>query len=1300
RFLAPDGPVQEGPAGGVPLHAVGEFVDLDQPAEDGEVGRCCRDGRPTWTAWSGLCPGRWGWPGLFNRICGGAAILRMRRFSGVDIGTVAEQPIRGVELLELHGVHQQAAAHAVALVQAGRSFQSLQVASFAGAECQRHAQRQARLLRPQQAHPPAFEVLPAPLESFRPFHGRRHWRQSPQRRQSQVQGVADFGAFRCRVEFQQKLMDSMASRAGPRAAGSDGSDFVHREVIELRHRISSVLKPRVRVLSFIHSLLLLAAGARVFARPASLPSVTPADLAWLASGLAPMAALLALPRNRTWPLRCAIACHLACGLAPIVWTVWRHAADLHDFVSTRRDEYRLPLGDLPYTPVLYLFLSVCLQSGAHSDPQSSSVRALALGIQLRALPLAPVRSRGRRRIFACATLRRRRLLLPLPMVGFVLIDDCGSRRCRAGGRRRSGGGRGGAAAAAVDENSLDLAGGSARRSDSRWIRTGGRDRPRTRAGRRAAGATHFPNGSPPLAPFTGSSDFGISRVFGVSWGGRSSLLGAGSRSARGRSRSRVTRSPTSSVRRRQSPGQRSYSSSRAAADAAEEVAADVAIEAASRLIWLATPAHELKTVLEPTGYSKNSFSSSWSSRVIPVQHAGVEGAPALYDAEPAVAAVSEAEGAPASAAAASSRRASRRASSRRRSRSYSLGLATALPLHVVFERLKPAGDGAELVLAQALVGLEFDRRLVQRFLTFGQLLGESLRPGLVAAKKYFKLALQLGSLPSLQVHVVPVGVERVVKRLDSLLLAGQVGPGVAALLRQVEHLGQAFVPHLAVGLCGQAAVLHALRNRPLLRLKQLGCLGQLRLVELLSQGRGRVFRADIVSGGGGGCRRSTEVLHSLGTGRPRLTGSLRLAQASASARRRSSSRRRSASAWEGMGRDQRLGTSKSTPLPVASASASSSGSINSKSFFGLGRLASWSLRLANWSAASAAAAVPPAPPTEVAGVRSSVRGVSPMPAVRPVLALSSARSRACAPSFAACKLRTGQHQFASLYSRLREGAGALSQQAWQILSFAFLCPLFVLLPRLLLLLAERFSLNVGQFFKIARFRRHGVFAADVVETDRRLLLERRLLVVVDWEFLLGDAVHSREYAGRAQLAPLLQRGETARFLQLLLAGLALGFLALPGLGQHLQLVLVHIDGVRLGGLVLRTGIDLAGSQPPRVVIAAFVPHLGLVDEELVALQALGGCAANYRRNGAPLGGHQLGHVDEFLVLLAGPFGLFNTGIQPFVPAGFALLSGFAVQQRGNSGPLVFAVFHYGRLENLILRQGVKNRDDLHQSGRL
>uniref|UniRef100_A0A1I8JJ09 Protein kinase domain-containing protein n=2 Tax=Macrostomum lignano TaxID=282301 RepID=A0A1I8JJ09_9PLAT len=668
--------------------------------------------------------------------------------------------------------------------------------------------------------------------------------------------------------------------------------------------------------------------------------------------------------------------------------------------------------------------------------------------------------------------------------------------------------------------------------------------------------------------------------------------------------------------------------------------------------------------------------------------AGVEGAPALYDAEPAVAAVSEAEGAPASAAAASSRRASRRASSRRRSRSYSLGLATALPLHVVFERLKPAGDGAELVLAQALVGLEFDRRLVQRFLTFGQLLGESLRPGLVAAKKYFKLALQLGSLPSLQVHVVPVGVERVVKRLDSLLLAGQVGPGVAALLRQVEHLGQAFVPHLAVGLCGQAAVLHALRNRPLLRLKQLGCLGQLRLVELLSQGRGRVFRADIVSGGGGGCRRSTEVLHSLGTGRPRLTGSLRLAQASASARRRSSSRRRSASAWEGMGRDQRLGTSKSTPLPVASASASSSGSINSKSFFGLGRLASWSLRLANWSAASAAAAVPPAPPTEVAGVRSSVRGVSPMPAVRPVLALSSARSRACAPSFAACKLRTGQHQFASLYSRLREGAGALSQQAWQILSFAFLCPLFVLLPRLLLLLAERFSLNVGQFFKIARFRRHGVFAADVVETDRRLLLERRLLVVVDWEFLLGDAVHSREYAGRAQLAPLLQRGETARFLQLLLAGLALGFLALPGLGQHLQLVLVHIDGVRLGGLVLRTGIDLAGSQPPRVVIAAFVPHLGLVDEELVALQALGGCAANYRRNGAPLGGHQLGHVDEFLVLLAGPFGLFNTGIQPFVPAGFALLSGFAVQQRGNSGPLVFAVFHYGRLENLILRQGI------------
>lgn len=46
--------------------------------------------------------------------------------------------------------------------------------------------------------------------------------------------------------------------------------------------------------------------------------------------------------------------------------------------------------------------------------------------------------------------------------------------------------------------------------------------------------------------------------------------------------------------------------------------------------------------------------------------------------------------------------------------------------------------------------------------------------------------------------------------LDAVLLAGQVGPGVAALPGQVKHLAVALLPHLVVGVDGQVTVAHAL----------------------------------------------------------------------------------------------------------------------------------------------------------------------------------------------------------------------------------------------------------------------------------------------------------------------------------------------------------------------------------------------------------------------------------------------------------------------------------------------------------
>lgn len=59
-------------------------------------------------------------------------------------------------------------------------------------------------------------------------------------------------------------------------------------------------------------------------------------------------------------------------------------------------------------------------------------------------------------------------------------------------------------------------------------------------------------------------------------------------------------------------------------------------------------------------------------------------------------------------------------------------------------------------------------------------------------------------------------------------------------------------------------------------------------------------------------------------------------------------------------------------------------------------------------------------------------------------------------------------------------------------------------------------------------------------------------------------------------------------------------------------------------------------------------------------------------------------MQQLLIFLAGPFGLLDARIQPFVPTRLALFGRLTMQQRGNTTPLIFAIFHYGRLENLIL----------------
>mmetsp|Transcript_24788 Transcript_24788/g.58820 ORF Transcript_24788/g.58820 Transcript_24788/m.58820 type:complete len:221 (+) Transcript_24788:657-1319(+) len=173
-----------------------------------------------------------------------------------------------------------------------------------------------------------------------------------------------------------------------------------------------------------------------------------------------------------------------------------------------------------------------------------------------------------------------------------------------------------------------------------------------------------------------------------------------------------------------------------------------------------------------------------------------------------------------------------------------------------------------------------------------------------------------------------------------------------------------------------------------------------------------------------------------------------------------------------------------------------------------------------------------------------------------------------------------------------------------------------------------------------------------------------------------------------------------------LALLALGLLALrvgqprAGLLEHLDLVLVHVHRVGPGGLRLGVRVDLARPELARLARAAgqavppgggpgpgpraAVRRRGLVQEALVALLALARRPPHERPDGAPLRRHQLGQVQELLVLLPAPLHLAHGRVQPLVPPRLALLRGLAVQQGRHAGPLLLPVLHHRGLEDLIL----------------
>uniref|UniRef100_A0AAQ4RIW0 Jagunal homolog 1 n=2 Tax=Gasterosteus aculeatus aculeatus TaxID=481459 RepID=A0AAQ4RIW0_GASAC len=158
---------------------------------------------------------------------------------------------------------------------------------------------------------------------------------------------------------------AMASRAGPRAAGTDGSDFQHRERVASHYQMSVALKSEIRKLNIVHALIWVLMAAQVTVSQLSLVShkVVASPYQWeypyFLSIIPLVFSFLALPRNKiSYLVISMISAGLFC-VAPLVYgsmEMFPVAQQLYRHGKA----YRFIFG-FPAVTVMYLVIVIAVQ---------------------------------------------------------------------------------------------------------------------------------------------------------------------------------------------------------------------------------------------------------------------------------------------------------------------------------------------------------------------------------------------------------------------------------------------------------------------------------------------------------------------------------------------------------------------------------------------------------------------------------------------------------------------------------------------------------------------------------------------------------------------------------------------------------------------------------------------------------------------------------------------------------------------------------------------------------------------------
>lgn len=168
----------------------------------------------------------------------------------------------------------------------------------------------------------------------------------------------------------------MSSRFGPRALGTDGTDFKHRQRIAAHYQCSVQYKSYLKVLFVLHFFVLLTMWTKVggevlveqfgfqwpFYQLLELPNAYPWEYVWCFSFIPIAFALASFTRNKTHLLRSHYYGQFIMGILPCVTGLGGQLPELIDYLSDMKNSQTPTFkGTFPMVIIWYIFFVVALQ---------------------------------------------------------------------------------------------------------------------------------------------------------------------------------------------------------------------------------------------------------------------------------------------------------------------------------------------------------------------------------------------------------------------------------------------------------------------------------------------------------------------------------------------------------------------------------------------------------------------------------------------------------------------------------------------------------------------------------------------------------------------------------------------------------------------------------------------------------------------------------------------------------------------------------------------------------------------------